>query len=218
MSVTLRYTDEKFEEQTKTFELGGGTEVSTFLGTLQNVSYFHNTTNTIWRIHASKDGKDIIIGYFVTDRNKHHRYSSQHETLQLMQLQGEMYAAGEKFESLNVDSLDFLKMFNELKEHDQRVFKPLKEIRKLDRIISQKVCFGCGYRFVSGKKQYYAWHGLPNRKDDYITTAEISEAEYNMIESEYPRFIEATKEQAALFRKKYVHAHKILLEGWNALI
>ena len=110
-------------------------------------------------------------------------------------------------------------MFNSIKESDQRVYKkPQKEIKKLDRIISEKTRFGCGYRVIGGKKQYYAWHGLPNRNDDYITTAEISEAEYRMIESEYPSFIQATKEQAALFRKKYVHAHKVLLEGWNELI
>ena len=219
MSVTLRYTDNNFEEKTKTFDLGGGTEINTFLAGLQNVSYFHNTTNMIWRIHGTKDGGDMILGYFVTDRNKHHRYATQHDTLQLAQLQGELYATGEKFDSLNVDSLDFLKMFNSIKESDQRVYKkPQKEIKKLDRIISEKAFFGCGYRVVGDKKQYYAWHGLPNRNDDYITTAEISEAEYRMIESEYPSFIEATKEQAALFRKKYVHAHKVLLEGWNELI
>ena len=218
MNITLRYTDENLEEKEKVFDLGGGTEISTFLSKLENVSHFHNTTNTIWRIHGVKDSKDCIVGYFVTDRNKHHRYSSQFGNLQLMQLSEELYATSEKFGSLNVDSLDFLKMFNDLKERDLRQFRTQKEIIKFDRVISDKILFGCGYRVQSGKKQYYAWHGLPNRNDDYITTAEITEAEFHMIESEYPCFMEATKDQASLFRKKYIHAHKVLLEGWNALI
>ncbi len=218
MNVILRYTDENYAEKEKVFDLGGGTEINTFLAKLDNVSYFHNTTNTIWRIHGVKDSKDCIIGYFVTDRNKHHKHSSSLGNLQLMQLSGELYATSEKFESLNVDSLDFLKMFNELKERDLRQFKPQKEIRKFDRVVSNQVRFGYGYRVQSGKKQYYAWHGLPNRKDDYITTAEITEAEFHMIESEYPCSIDANKDQAAVFRKKYVHAHKILLEGWNTML
>ena len=45
------------------------------------------------------------------------------------------------------------------------------------RVISNQVRFGCGYRTVDGKKQYFAWHGYPNRNDDYITTSEISERE-----------------------------------------
>ena len=78
--------------------------------------------------------------------------------------------------------------------------------------------FGYGYRFVDGKRQFYAWHGLANRNDDLVTTAEITEAEFHMIESEYPNSIDASKEQAAVFRKKYVHNHKTLLEGWNKFI
>lgn len=218
MNITLRYTDENLEEKEKVFDLGGGTEINTFLSKLENVSHFHNTTNTIWRIHGIKDSKDCIVGYFVTDRNKHHRHSNLFPNLQLMQLDDVLYATSEKFESLNVDSLDFLKMFNDLKERDQQQFKSQKEIRKFDRVISDKIRFGYGYRVQGGKKQYYAWHGLTNRNDDYITTAEITEAEFHMIESEYPCFIEATKDQAAMFRKKFVHAHKVLLEGWNALI
>lgn len=218
MSVTLHYTDENHEEKTKSFEIGGGIEINTFLAKLENVPYFHNTTNTIWRIHGEKDHKDCIIGYFVTDRNKHHRHSSLFEALQLTQIGSKLYATGEKLDNFNVDSLDFLKVFNDLKERDMREYKPQKEIKKLDRVISTKVRFGCGFRFEGGKKQYYAWHGLPNRDDSFITTAEITEAEYHMIESEYPMCIEANKEQAAIFRKKYIHAHKVLREGWNELI
>ena len=71
---------------------------------------------------------------------------------------------------------------------------------------------------VSGEKQFYAWHGLANKNDNYITTAEISESEFRMIEKEYPFPIDAKKEQASAFRKKYVHNHKILLEGWHKYI
>lgn len=219
MEITLHYTDESFIDHTKVFDLSSGTEFNTFLAKLDAVSHFHNTTNTIWRIYGVKDSKDCILGYFVTDRNKHHKYATPFEKLQLTQLGSDLYASEEKFESLNVDSLDFLNLFNELKEHDLVApKKSLKEIKKLDRIISTPIVFGCGYRVVSGEKQFYAWHGLANKNDNYITTAEISESEFRMIEKEYPFPIDAKKEQASAFRKKYVHNHKILLEGWHKYI
>lgn len=83
------------------------------------------------------------------------------------------------------------------------------------RVISNLVRFGCGYRTVSGQKQYYAWHGYPNRNDDFITYAEISRNEYLSIDSEYPREIEADRETAEQFRRKYVNGHRVLKEGWN---
>lgn len=54
------------------------------------------------------------------------------------------------------------------------------------RVISNQVRFGCGYRMVDGKRQYFAWHGYPSRNDDYITTSEISETEYDKINKVYP--------------------------------
>ena len=33
------------------------------------------------------------------------------------------------------------------------------------RVISNQVRFGCGYRTVDRKRQYFAWHGYPNRND-----------------------------------------------------
>ena len=202
MKITLHYTDEQPNDSFKEFELGGGTELSTFIKSLTGVSYFHNTTNTIWRIRGVKDGKDSLLGYFVTDRNKHHKYATPFDGLRL-----------------NVDSLDFLKLFNEMKEKDQiQPQSQRSEIKKFDRVISEKIRFGYGFRTVDGKRQYYAWHGLPNKKDDFITTAEITEAEFHMIESEYPRPIDADKDRASVFRRKYVHGHKMLLEGWNTLI
>ena len=83
------------------------------------------------------------------------------------------------------------------------------------RVISNQVRFGCGYRTVDGVRQYYAWNGYPNRNDDFITYAEITEMEYESIESEYPREIEADRETAECFRRKYVNGHKVLREGWN---
>ena len=219
MKITLHYTDEQLNDSFKEFELGGGTELSTFIKSLTGVSYFHNTTNTIWRIRGVKDGKDSLLGYFVTDRNKHHKYATPFDGLQLTQLGDELYAAGEKFESLNVDSLDFLKLFNEMKEKDQiQPQSQRSEIKKFDRVISEKIRFGYGFRTVDGNRQYYAWHGLPNKNDNFITTAEITEAEFHMIESEYPRPIDNEKNRASVFRRKYVHGHKMLLEGWNTLI
>ena len=86
------------------------------------------------------------------------------------------------------------------------------------RVISNQVRFGCGFRTVEGRKQYFAWHGYPNRNDDFFTTTEISEREFLQIGSEYPREIQADRETAEIFRKKYIEGHKVLLEGWNKLL
>lgn len=86
------------------------------------------------------------------------------------------------------------------------------------RVISNQVRFGCGYRTVDGKRQYFAWHGYPNRNDDYITTSEICEAEYDKINKEYPIEIDADREAAESFRNKYVDRHPVILEGWNKLL
>mgnify|MGYP007056220182 FL=1 len=90
--------------------------------------------------------------------------------------------------------------------------------RRFFRVISNQVRFGCGFRMVDGRKQYFAWHGYPNRNDDFFTTTEISEREFLQIGSEYPREIQADRETAEIFRKKYIEGHKVLLEGWNKLL
>ena len=86
------------------------------------------------------------------------------------------------------------------------------------RVISNQVRFGCGYRMFEGRRQYFAWHGYPNRNDDYFTTAEISEAEYWQIDREYPKEIIADRKTAECFREKYVNGHPVILEGWNRLL
>ena len=83
------------------------------------------------------------------------------------------------------------------------------------RVISNQVRFGYGYRKHSGGRQYFAWHGYPNRNDDLIIYAEISGTEFEQIEKEYPRNIDADRETAELFRQKYVEGHPVILEGWN---
>ena len=90
--------------------------------------------------------------------------------------------------------------------------------RRFFRVISNQVRFGYGYRTVEGRKQYFAWHGYPNRNDDFFTTTEISEREFLQIGSEYPREIQADRETAEIFREKYIEGHKVLLEGWNKLL
>lgn len=86
------------------------------------------------------------------------------------------------------------------------------------RVISNQVRFGCGYREYEGRRQFFAWHGYPNRNDDYFTTAEISEAEYGQIAAEYPVEFSADRETAEVFRNKYVDRHPVILEGWNKLL
>ena len=86
------------------------------------------------------------------------------------------------------------------------------------RLISNQVRFGCGYRHFEGRRQYFAWHGYPNRNDDFITTVEVSEEEYRQIEQEYPEEIVANRATAQKFRDKYVEGHPVLLEGWGRLL
>ena len=86
------------------------------------------------------------------------------------------------------------------------------------RVISNQVLFGCGYRTVDGKRQYFAWHGYPDRNSDYITTSEISESEFDEINKKYPKEIIANREKAEVFRNKYVNGHPVILEGWDRLL
>ena len=86
------------------------------------------------------------------------------------------------------------------------------------RVISNQVRFGCGYRTVDGKKQFFAWHGYPDRNSDYFTTAEISEEEFDEINRKYPKEIVANREKAEVFRSRSVDGHPVLLEGWDKLL
>ncbi len=89
---------------------------------------------------------------------------------------------------------------------------------KYIRFISNSIRFGCGYRIESGRKQYYAFYGSPNRNDDYYTTTEVSEEEYEQICRDYPEQINADSIAAALFKNKYIDGHSVILEGWNELL
>lgn len=86
------------------------------------------------------------------------------------------------------------------------------------RLISNGFRFGCGYRMVLDRKQYFAFHGLPNRNDDYYITTEISEEEYRQINREYPEQIIASLGNSMLFKRKYIEKHPVILEGWNELL
>ena len=86
------------------------------------------------------------------------------------------------------------------------------------RVISNQVRFGCGYRTVDGKRQYFAWHGYPDRNSDYITTSEISENEFDEINMKYPKETIAIRQKADVFRNKYVNGHPVILEGWDRLL
>ncbi len=84
-------------------------------------------------------------------------------------------------------------------------------------VISQLCRFGYGWRIVNGRKQYFAWHGYPNRDSDYFTTAEISPAEYAQIMEDYPKPIDVDREKGEVFRNKYVNGHRVIMEGWDKL-
>ena len=95
-----------------------------------------------------------------------------------------------------------------MNENEERVF----------RVISNQVRFGYGYRTVDGKRQYFAFHGYPNRNDDFFTTAEITEAEFIRIDRDYPHQFDADRDTAERFRDRYIKGHRVLLEGWNRLL
>ena len=86
------------------------------------------------------------------------------------------------------------------------------------RVISNQVRFGCGYRTVNGKRQYFAQNGYPDRNSDYFTTSEITEEEFDEINRKYPKEIIANREKAEHFRNKYVDGHPVLLEGRDKLL
>ncbi|MBO4494544.1 MAG: hypothetical protein J5752_01655 [Clostridiales bacterium] len=88
-------------------------------------------------------------------------------------------------------------------------------MERFSRVISNQVRFGYGFRTIDGRKQFFAWHGYPNRNDDYFTTAEITEEEFRKIGKEYPFEITADRETAEVFRSKYVDGHTVLMEAWN---
>ena len=95
---------------------------------------------------------------------------------------------------------------------------PKKKKERFFRLISNQVRFGCGYRTVQERRQYFAFHGSFNRNDDYFVNAEISEEEFEEIEREYPETVCADRQTAESFREKYIEGHRILLEGWNKLL
>ena len=96
------------------------------------------------------------------------------------------------------------------------LIKPAKpDEERFGRVISNNVRFGYGYRPFEGRRQYYAWHGYPNRNDDFFTTVEITEKEFRQIGIEYPGEISADRETAEKFRSKYVDGHPVIFEGWN---
>ena len=88
----------------------------------------------------------------------------------------------------------------------------------LFRLISNQVRFGYGYREFEGRIQYFAFHGYPNRNDDYFTNVEITEGEFLQIEKEYPEQFSANRDEAEVFRSKYVDGHPVILEGWCRLL
>ena len=89
---------------------------------------------------------------------------------------------------------------------------------RLFRLISNNVRFGYGRCEINGRIVYFAFHGFPNRNDDFFTNVEITEDEFLKIEREYPVQISANSEQGLAFRSKYVDGHPVLLEGWNKLL
>ena len=84
-------------------------------------------------------------------------------------------------------------------------------------LLSNQVRFGYGYRTVDNI-EYFAFHGSPSRNDDYFINVEITKSEFDKIASEYPKQIDVNREEAEIFRKKYIEGHRVILEGWNRLL
>ena len=84
-------------------------------------------------------------------------------------------------------------------------------------LISNQCRFGCGYRTKEGRRQYFAFHGFPNRNSDYFTNVEITEEEYANIKRQWKKR-SYSSEEAAPFRRKFIENHPILLEGEDRLL
>ena len=83
-----------------------------------------------------------------------------------------------------------------------------------EHLISNGIRFGCGYRLFFGKRQYFAYYGIPHGNDDYFLYSEITESEFTEIEKTYSKTTNGVS-SADLFKKKYVDDHSILLCGRN---
>jgi len=84
-------------------------------------------------------------------------------------------------------------------------------------LISNQCRFGCGYRTVEGGRQYFAFHGVPNRNSDYFVNVQISEEEYKQIKSQWPKRSYSSAE-AAPFKRRFIDGHMVLLEGEDRLL
>lgn len=75
------------------------------------------------------------------------------------------------------------------------------------------------YRFgvAKGNNIFLAFHGEPNKNDDYYTITEISEDEYKYILEKYQAIIVdkcADKAISDRFRNAYILNKSMLYEGW----
>lgn len=81
------------------------------------------------------------------------------------------------------------------------------------RFIGYGIRYGYGYRIVSDKRQYYAFHGTPIGNSDFFIYWEISEAEFKKIETEFPENYESSFNDAESFKNRFLKHHKALLAG-----
>ena len=136
------------------------------------------------------------------------------------------YISSKEFHTLDSRQVDFNgitveKLVNEYKFQIIDAYiclKKLKEGKIYQRTISNGIRFGSGFRYYMNGWQFFAWYGLPNRNDDYITTTSISEDEYIQICIDYPNSICADLEFANHFHSMYIENHTVILEGWNNLL
>lgn len=84
-----------------------------------------------------------------------------------------------------------------------------------ETLISLGIRFGYGSHFIEDREQYYAFYGTPSRNDDYFTTAEISLSEYQEIQNTYPVRANLSREEADIFKARYITGHPIIFEAWN---
>ena len=115
-------------------------------------------------------------------------------------LKKEEYDMAELEEMVDLHRKDYDKMVYVLENH-------------YERFISHGIRYGYGYRIVSDKKQYYAFHGTPIGNSDFFVYCEISEAEFKKIEKEFPENYESLSNDAESFKNRFLEQHKTLLTG-----
>lgn len=81
-------------------------------------------------------------------------------------------------------------------------------------LLSNQVRFGYAMASDNGKVLYFAFHGFPDRNDDYFTLVEITEQEQERLCGKYKCGVWG-HEVGDLFRNEFIENHRVFSEGYH---